>query len=186
MITLPNNCQCSELTVYPKNWQSGGTALLKINWYIQYYFRDPLFKKQFPYGKLQIIKGMNKYKTLPERRAYTKDAMEHELRLLKDKAYNPITGISTEPIETDCEIDPNTNFTDALDKALHKIKVEKDTLADIKSVLKYFCQSVKSLRYDIIPISQVKRKHIRHALDNCATIKKKSGQQISSTTIGNI
>lgn len=172
MITLPNNCQCSELSVYPKNWLTGGAPLLKKDWYIQYYFRDPLFKSKYPYGKLQVIKGMNKFKTLEERRAYTKTAIEHELRLLKEKAYNPITGVTMQAIETDYEIDPHTNFMDALNKAFHKIKIEGDTKTDMKSVLKYFSKSLMILRYDILPISQVKRKHIRHALDNCANLKK--------------
>jgi hypothetical protein len=35
---LQNSCSCNETSVYPNNWMTGGKALLKMNWYIQYYF----------------------------------------------------------------------------------------------------------------------------------------------------
>ena len=40
MISLSNNCFCSVLSVYLKNWQSKN-AKVSINWYINYRFYDP-------------------------------------------------------------------------------------------------------------------------------------------------
>ncbi len=72
MISLPNNCRCSELKVMPKNWKNQH-ASLKKDWYLYYRFYDPIFKanRQFPKGKLIIIKGMNQYKILSQRRDVT-------------------------------------------------------------------------------------------------------------------
>jgi hypothetical protein len=67
MISLPNNCSCSELTVNPKNWKTCKASALAHNWYIQYYFYDTAVKKK----KFVVIKGMNRFKILDERREAT-------------------------------------------------------------------------------------------------------------------
>jgi hypothetical protein len=65
---LPNGCSCSDPTVYPANWENTG-ASIKQDWYIQYYFYDPVFKEKYKNGKLFIVKGgINRLKTLSERR----------------------------------------------------------------------------------------------------------------------
>ena len=53
----------SNPSVYPKTWFSGGKNVLKDKWRIQYYFYDETNKR-----KLVIVKGMNSYKELAERR----------------------------------------------------------------------------------------------------------------------
>lgn len=69
---LPNGCSCSDPTVYPPNWENTG-ASLKHDWYIQYYFYDPVFKEKYKNGKLFIVKGgVNRLKTLTERREAVK------------------------------------------------------------------------------------------------------------------
>lgn len=40
-ILLPNGCSMSEPSVNPTNWLSGGAALIKKPWRIQYYFYSP-------------------------------------------------------------------------------------------------------------------------------------------------
>ena len=88
MISLPNNCNCSELTVNPKIWKTCKVSAIARNWHIQYYFYDtPLNKRKFV-----RIKGMNRFKTLNERREATSQLIENELHQLKEKGYNPITG----------------------------------------------------------------------------------------------
>ncbi|MBK7882514.1 MAG: site-specific integrase [Chitinophagaceae bacterium] len=173
MITLPNGCWCSDIKVHPKNWESGGATIIKHDWYFHYRFYDPRYKhtngKIKP--KLCIKKGMNSYRTLAERRASTTVLVKNEWKLLKEDGYNPITNTFTAPIEMEYEIDPETGFTDALDKAYKKIKRDTQTMTDLKSVLKYFTLAAKLLRYDTIPISQIKRKHVRLVLDNCAKVK---------------
>lgn len=48
MITLPNGCSCSNLSVYPKNWQSKNAKVNK-NWYID--FTTPDTQNQTGNGK---------------------------------------------------------------------------------------------------------------------------------------
>jgi SSS family solute:Na+ symporter len=62
MISLPNNCYCSNLSVHPKNWQSKN-AKISFVWYITYCFYDP--KHEIP--KQVMLKGMNQFKNLNER-----------------------------------------------------------------------------------------------------------------------
>lgn len=56
MITLPNDCNCSELTVTPKDWKTCKASAIARNWHIQYYFYDTAFKKR----KFVLVKGMRK------------------------------------------------------------------------------------------------------------------------------
>lgn len=44
MITLPNSCTCSNLSVFPKNWQSKNAKVNK-DWYIMYRFYAPRYPK---------------------------------------------------------------------------------------------------------------------------------------------
>ncbi|SDE51274.1 hypothetical protein SAMN05421636_105340 [Pricia antarctica] len=67
MILLPNGCNCSKPTLKPTNWKTS-KASTKKPWYVQYYFRDPLFKDRYPNGKYMVVKGMNRIKDLEERR----------------------------------------------------------------------------------------------------------------------
>ena len=81
MISLSHGCNCSTLSVNPKNWKTCKASALASNWYIQYYFYDTTIKKK----KYIIIKGMNRFKTLEERREATKQLIENEIYQLKEK-----------------------------------------------------------------------------------------------------
>jgi hypothetical protein len=78
-ILLSDGCSCSTPCIYPPDWQSGGKALLKKIWYISYRFYSP----QQPNSKQVIIKGMNEYSTLEDRRAATKLIYDDELKVLR-------------------------------------------------------------------------------------------------------
>ena len=116
MISLPNGCNCSEITVTPKDWKTCKVSAMARNWHIQYYFYDTFLKKR----KFVLVKGMNRLKTLNERRQTTAQLIENELYQLKEKGYNPITGKFF--IEVTSGIDPRTGFIDALRKAYHLLK----------------------------------------------------------------
>ena len=88
MISLPNNCNCSELTVNPKNWKTCKISAIARNWQIHYYFYDNSVNKR----KFVLVKGMNKFKTLTERREATSQLIQNEITNLMDKGYNPISG----------------------------------------------------------------------------------------------
>src|SRR5580693_8846169 len=48
------------------------------------------------------------------------------------------------------------------------LKYEKDTLTDIKTVLKYVGRAIEKLGLQQLPVSQVRKKHIRSILDQCS------------------
>ena len=118
MITLPNGCNCSEITVTPKDWKTCKVSAMARNWHIQYYFYDTALKKR----KFVLVKGMNRFKTLNERRDATLQLIENELYQLKEKGFNPITGIFFK--EMIGGIDPKIGFIDALRKAYDLLKLE--------------------------------------------------------------
>lgn len=167
MILLPHGCTCSELAVNPKNWKTGPKSLIKKNWRIHYYFRDPAHKDKYPYGKLITIKGMNRFKTIEERREATKILIEEEIYQLKVKGYNPITKqYNGQDIILNYDISPETTLNEAIDLAFSKIEAEKSTISDLKTVVKYFKKSAAELRYHLIKIGEIKHIHIKNILDH--------------------
>ena len=114
---LLNDCSYSELTLTPKDWKTNPSAI-KRKWRIQYYFYDSFFKDdpKYKYGKFVIIKGMNRLKTISDRRGATKKLIENELLLLREESYNPITGQRNVVLKNDYEIEPTFYFIEALRK----------------------------------------------------------------------
>lgn len=172
MLQLPNGCSCSDPTVHPANWDKSG-ASTKNTWYIQYYFYDPSYKEKFPNGCLRMLKGgLNKLSTLEQRRSAVKILMQELLYALKQEGYNPITK-KCHGIAGYDEIDTNTPLIETLSFAQSKIKVGSQTALDIRSVIKYTIASAKNLRFHILPISQIRRKHIKLLLDNLSITKER-------------
>lgn len=167
MIHLKHSCRCSNPKVHPQNWDKSG-ASIKKDWYIYYRFHDPLFKAKYPDGKLVMVKGMNEYKTLAERRAVTKDLLKNELYNLQELDFNPITRHIREheqPDYTEYVIDPATPLNTALLAASGLMKLARETHKDIRSVLKYFCQASDQLRLSTKPVNEIKRRHVRMIID---------------------
>ena len=173
MNLLPNNCSCSTPTVSPKDWMTGGIKLLKKDWYIQYYFRDPSIKDQPKRGKFIVLKRMNKFKTLAERREATQFLLDNEVDLLMNWEYNPCTGHrvfhAAEVYEKG--IDPDTPFTDALKMALSLLTVSTVYRADIRSAIKYIEIAADRTGMLRLQINQVTRKHIKIILDQQTHLK---------------
>ncbi len=166
MIQLPNGCSCSDPSVYPKNWRKCKNTELKKKWYLQYYFHDPEFKEKHKYGKLIIIKaGVNRYKTLAERRAAISALRDDELNRLHS-GYNPITNETTAVFDFDYEIDPHTPSEKAIEKASNRIKGAKSTLSDLRTVKNHFKKALKQLRFDNMPIKDLKRRHVKVTLEH--------------------
>lgn len=126
-------------------------------WYIQYYFHDPKFREdpKYKYGKLVIIKGMNKFKTLGERREATAKLIENELALLRNDGYNPITlkRIVT-PASMASDISEGTPLCKALELAKSKVVCERHTREDIDSMLRYFNEAAIALQLDSMPVGR--------------------------------
>lgn len=173
MIQLPNGCYCSDLKVNPANWQHA-RASVKKDWYIYFRFYDPTFKNSDKYkkGKLVIVKGMNEFKRLAERQEMCRQIMRFELDRMKADGYNHITGQANTPIEIEGDIDPGTPVLNALDMALARLTVEPHTREDMESVLKYFGEAAGQLRLDMLPVSEMRRKHVKLILAQTGKNKK--------------
>lgn len=176
MLNLPNGCSCSEPTIYPSNWKTGGKVLLEKPWYIQYWFRDPSqtleWQNKHPYGKLIRIKFKGGLTTLEDLRASAKELLQNEKAMLTVDGYNPITKTNNLPSAVASDIPPSTPFIEALRFAENTIKLGKGSKQDLKSVLKYVESAARALRIDRIQIDQVKRKHIKLLLESLSQTKK--------------
>ncbi len=185
MIHLPNNCQSSQPTVSPKNWKTGGIALLKKKWRIHYYFRDPSqpadWQERFPHGKLITVKGMNEINDLSERRAVTQAILDTEKRLL-DSGYNPVIKKIVAPVAVNShDVTEKTPFLHALQKAMDTKKATKGVKIDLKSVLKYISPAAREISITEknglklyladLPVGQVRRKHINILLNYMPNVK---------------
>lgn len=165
MINLPFTCSCSELKVNPKNWLNP-KASLKKDWYIFYRFYDPVYRQdpKFKYGKLIVLKGMNHFKSIPERQSHTQKLIDDELSKLKNKAYNPITGSIIEAVPKLIEITPNTSFIIAIKAVEKRISASPSTKRDLRSVLNLVSKASIQLGYSGLPINAISRKHFKQLL----------------------
>lgn len=157
MLHLPNNCRCSTLAVHPTNWNSSGCDISK-DWYIHYRFYNHDGRT-----RQVILKGMNKFKSIGDRRAATRLLLDNEIGMLQG-GYNPITRqIKDECIAT--EISPDTGFYEALEYAKGKIKGASSTIRDIRSVMAGTKEALQQLRLYYLEISNVKRRHVKAIIE---------------------
>ena len=173
MIKLKNGCYTSDIKVHPKNWQST-RASTKKDWYIFYRFYDPSFKKyvHFKKGKLILIRGMNVYKTLPERQKETINLIEGEKKKILDSFFNPIKNINTPTIINSNEITGNTPFLEALIQIEKLVKGADSTKRDLRSVLNFISLAAKQLGLSNTPTNTITRKHIKTLLLQIESNKK--------------
>lgn len=162
MQSLPNNCRCGKFSVFPSNWESK-QADHTLTWRINYWFYDDNLKAK----KQIVIKGMNDLETLKEKQQIVRVAIKDELRDLKE-GYNPFQ--RSYSINKNCELSLNTGLLDSLLFAFSKIQVSPTTKIDIKSCLKFLSISIKELHLERLPVSQVKRRHVKLILDHCGNI----------------
>lgn len=171
MITLPNGCSCSELAVFPRNWNLKG-ASLEVDWYISYRFYDPGYRHipKYKYGKLVIVKaGINRLKTLEERRCIVRELLASEMVLLAEEGYNPIAKVK--PLTTGSQDYGQMPVFEALWFAYSKKQLEPHTAEDIRSVLKYVKKALEVAGLDGMPVKEMERKHIKMLLDCCGKVK---------------
>lgn len=167
MLSLPNGCTASDLKVSPDNW-GNKHASTKQDWFIFYRFYDPTARKEYPNGKLVRIKGANRVKDLKDRQAIIKSLLENELKLLKEKGYNPITQqfmIEAEEEDTSYQVPPTTSFITALEKAKENLTVAPSTKSDLTSVIKCISGIAETLRFTTKPISSIESRHVKAMLE---------------------
>jgi len=159
MISLPNGCKCSSLSVYPKNWQSKN-AKISFDWYIAYRFYDTQHEKP----KLVRVKKMNQFKSLPERQEATKNALLIEMDKLIKEGYNPFIKLQN-TYDTNACINLRTPILNALNSVNEKLEVSTHTKNDLKFTLSIVGEAIKSLGLIDYPISEVSRKTIKMILE---------------------
>lgn len=116
------DCYISPISVTPKNWDGKG-ANVKTDWCISYRFYDPsVTDDNGNITPLQVrIRGMNRAKTLEERRSLTKDLLNELTEILKE-GWNPIKNKFLLPHELIKEVSRNTGFNQALTFALKHLE----------------------------------------------------------------
>lgn len=167
MISLSKGCYCSELSVFPKNWKSKKADMTKP-WYIKYRFYDPSIKdangKVIP--KQKVLKNMNSFKTWESRKAATETLLQNELHLLKKNDYN---AFQNEVKERATMGNPTaeTPFCEAVSHALKGITIDGNTRRVMRPMIENIISAAKKINYDLIPVGNVSRRHIRAIFDQC-------------------
>lgn len=175
MISLPNGCSCSALSVHPKNWKRTG-ASVKDTWYIHYRYYDP---QLCPKGKQFIVKGgVNKYKTLPERRIAVQALLDELKILLEDEGFNPITGQRVLSDTTEGQYS-TLRLGDALTAAVDRVTVCDAMRVDLRGMVKHFNQVARNLGFSTFPLREVRRKHIRAGLEQLAKDRQLSASRFN-------
>ncbi|MCX6314982.1 MAG: site-specific integrase [Sphingobacteriales bacterium] len=163
MITLPNGCTCSKLSVYPKNWQAKN-AKIATDWYIIYRFYDP----RYPKPKQVMVKGMNQFKKLSERQEATKKALADELDKLVKGELNPFNRASNSKTGS-VDLERESPIIDALKLANQKVTVSTSTQRDLKYLLIHLEKAVKVLGLQSYHISNVTRKTVKLLLEEISS-----------------
>lgn len=169
-IQLPNGCHIGKMSVHPANWEEP-TADLSADWYIHYRFHDPKYKDKYPKGYAVKTRGMNYSGGLFERRRDTRQVLDNEKKILQ-RGYNPIKGTIVLE-EGEFEISPATPFATALQKA-HALLQETKTKKEIGKTLVHIGTAIRQLRYESVPISEVRRKHIKAILAKISLTRKEA------------
>lgn len=172
-------CRYSNIWASPADWNTTTSKKsLKKKWFVEYIFYDPLFIDRYPEGK-PVRKALNRdLKTLEERKAAVKFCLEQIPIALEQQHYNPITQRfmvppPVMPAPDAGKLTPDMPCTEAIDLAWDKILTAakanlKDDDAkpfeDVKAAKKRFVRGLKELRYDIIPIKDLKLVQVKETI----------------------
>jgi site-specific recombinase XerD len=144
---------------------------MAVDWRIQYYFYSAGEIK----GKLIVIKEGLKEPDYKKRKAVAQKIIKELLILLEKEGYNPVT--VTKYIIKETSSSPFMRLAQATDLALKEIKVTHDTRLDIRSMVKYFNQAAFQLGLATIPLSAIKRKHIKQILEHLSKTRNLSAMR---------
>lgn len=161
------------MSVFPSNWESQ-KANKNLIWKISYWFFDDNLGTK----RRKIIKGFHRYETLLEKQEAVQETLDSEMENLQKKGMNEIR--QTYSVDTS-EISPRTPLLPALEYSLKTHSGDRDTKIDITSSLKYFSIAAKTLKYDMLPVGEVRKKHIKFILDEMGNIKtylNKQGKEV--------
>lgn len=160
------DCHYSEIWVHPENWKSLTTQKsLKLNWYVECKFYDPLFKEKYPKG-FPYRKKLNSYRTLDERKAAIQTLLKAIPKLFEDKGYNPITRkyMIPEVKPAPETLHPKLNFIEALRITYPTLTVSEGVKKEIKRIINKVEKSAAELRIEF-SIVEIHSGHVRDLLD---------------------
>lgn len=171
MIQLPNGCKCSQLKVFPNDWEKP-TANISIDWKIFYRFYDA--NKNV---KQVVIKRVNGYHTQRERKYSIEKLLKDELIKLQN-GYNPflekkIKGMIMGNMVS--YISPNSSLQNALLYALELLK-PKVVIDHYKNVSFCIQNAIKYGRIDHLKIGSITRRDVLDILDNIGQAPLESGK----------
>lgn len=160
------DCHYSDIWVHPKNWRTlNSQKSLKINWYVECKFHDPLFKEKYPKG-FPYRKRLNKLRTLDERKAAIELLLIEIPKLFELKGWNPITKryMVPEPKPAQGTLYPKQNFIEALEIAYLKLSVSEGVIKELRRIIAKVKKSAAEQRMDF-PICEIHSGHVRDLLD---------------------
>ena len=160
-IFLPNGCSMSTPSVNPTNWKTGGVSLLKKAWRIQYYF----YPEDGSKAKLIVVKGMNEYNDLIDRRRATKAIIEGDIEALK-MGYNPILR-KYNNLNKNSELHPYLDFISAFRIAIAKIKSTEKHRKEMVICVNRLEAKVIKLRLQDVVIEQLTRRQLKQLIEAC-------------------
>jgi site-specific recombinase XerC len=161
----------STPSIYPADWQK--TSKTNFDWYIQFRFYDPVNK---PEGKQRIIKGMNDYKDPEIRRQITEHLLGDEMQKLK-AGYNLVTAQYSQS----GELHEHTPLYQALQLAFKGCSCDPNSMKEIKHMLVYVLTAIERTGLNMMPVCQVRKKHVRRILDACAQITGRYDEKLKKT-----
>lgn len=163
---LKNNCRASQPSVFPKNWQTGGTELLTIKWYITYRFYDD----NLGLDKKVMIRDFNNVHTLKERRASVEDELIALRKALAD-GFNPFNRKKEDRkivIPATKKVSEKMPFIDAIKFAYDK---ETESRGEANPTHKFFMPVLikRATETGILntPMCDVGRRDIKELLEKC-------------------
>lgn len=174
-LLLPTGCSSSSPAVHPTNWKQVN-ASCQADWYITYRFYDP---QHSPAGALKMLKGMNHYRSAPERRAATEQLLEDLVGDLK-QGWNPVTG-NWMPVEDYKILDPYTPLPRALQLATQLLTCVESTKRDIRGMMHWIPMAIAELELKNLPVGEVRKKHIKLILQRCSTYRSRVDPETGKT-----
>lgn len=174
MIDLPNGNQCSKPAIYCK--KKGKSPDAKLQWYIHYRFYCAEYPR--PAGKLiKVTQKINTFEKVKDRLKYSAE-LRDEVELSLKRGYNPIRKGFVALAEF--EIDPTTPLTKALSLAKDKVVLEPRTKQEIIYHLVHVDKAARRLRMDILPVQDIRKRHIKMLLEQIGKDKVSGGFQWSA------
>jgi integrase len=181
---LPHDARVGKITVHPSNWDQADIPgkpgpTTKEDWYIFYRWHHPAYPK--PKGNLIILKGMNEEKKLSERRKVVRGLIENEIGQLK-AGWNPITR-KLIPVKTnDLEIPPSYPFVAAFDKA-YNLLAKTSSKAEVRKALPHFKKAMRQMKYENLPIGEVRQHHLEVLLIQIGRNKKEEYDNLRTLAV---